>query len=541
MLTNVWPGALDVCRKTINLWRSEAEIYVRQRLLSLRERRKGSGVKLIIFCLGGILALALGTGCSHTQLKSDETRATSSAEEVTQTPTQIREVAGLLETGLVDDGGAALLFYKQIHAKDGKPNDDNDLLIIQSCMNGEVNSPQDCKTSLKSPIVKMSVKHFKARLKMILSVPEDGNPLFIDGRVGQFQNGAKNEGSMDLLERQRSALQATITQFEKLIASGEQVDPERMQKMRAGLQDIENRLEGDSEVSVATREINQLIVNLVDQIIGGADVHKFVFSKDETGFEFNLLRSFFRKPMISADFVKIPSGSFQIGSPVFERGRGSDENLFTATIDKEFEIQTTEVTQEQWFWVMGYNVSAFRKKNHCPEVDAYREINGTSLCLKHPVENVSWPEIEEFIKRLNSANDGYRYRLPTEREWEFAARGGQQTPYSFGENVEELKDHAWYDENSFQQTHAVAKKKANPFKLYDMHGNVWEWVGSWYAPYSKDDQTGFLNEPKSGTHRVLRGGGWAVGSRFLRSAIRSAWKPTSHDRNVGFRLVRTPK
>ena len=159
-----------------------------------------------------------------------------------------------------------------------------------------------------------------------------------------------------------------------------------------------------------------------------------------------------------------------MGSPLSEKDRDDDEVLHQVTLTKDFEIQQGEVTQSQWLLVMGYNPSDFKSKENCPE--DYLEINGAALCPNHPVETISWNNAQEFIKKLNEGNDGYAYRLPTEAELEYAARGGTQTTYYFGDNSRYLRDYGWYQKNSDDQSRVVGSKKPNQYGLYDMHGNV---------------------------------------------------------------------
>ena len=260
-------------------------------------------------------------------------------------------------------------------------------------------------------------------------------------------------------------------------------------------------------------------------------------------------------------FVPVSAGSFSMGSPETEVGRDNDEARHHVTISKPFEIGATEVTQWQWFEVMGTNPSYFRQKRYCPE--SYMERDGVSMCANLPVEQVSWSDIQGYIKKYNQrarANHGsnnsydenyeYRYRLPTEAEWEFAARGGAQfstgtkTAYSFGDNPLNLKNYGWYAENSGsgkqgQQSRPVGLLSPNPLGLYDVHGNVWEWVGGWYEKYPEGPVTD-PRGPRNGSYRIVRGGGWGNSARSLRSSYRSYDRPADRWGNIGFRLVRTP-
>jgi len=213
-------------------------------------------------------------------------------------------------------------------------------------------------------------------------------------------------------------------------------------------------------------------------------------------------------------------------------------------------MQKTEVTQRQWEMVMGYNPSYFKN------------------CGKDcPVENVSWLDVQEFIKRLN--RKGGSYRLPTEAEWEYAARAGTQTAIYTGNmkiigerNAPDLDPIAWYGGNSGVDyeggwnssdwkekqydhkragTHPVGKKKSNAFGLYDMLGNVWEWCQDWY---DKNYPGGAVTDPlgpSSGSGRVLRGGGWYGFARGCRTANRSSGTPGYRYDGFGFRLCFSPK
>ena len=252
------------------------------------------------------------------------------------------------------------------------------------------------------------------------------------------------------------------------------------------------------------------------------------------------------------DFAIIKSDTFTMGSPKGEKDRESDENQVEVTISKAFEMTKTEVTQLQWFSVMRDNPSYFSEEVYCE--DDYMlvsiQVGEVGLCPNHPVERVSWKMTQDFIKELNKRgnlqgcdetpkSESGCYRLPTEAEWELAARARSKTVWFFGNDVELLKDHAWYDVNSNSRTHEVGLKIANDNELYDVYGNVSEWV--------QDKYVGKLSggtDPlhKSGWGRVFRGGSWISDVRYLRSAFRNAdYTDYADDRgsSVGFRLARS--
>jgi formylglycine-generating enzyme required for sulfatase activity len=215
-------------------------------------------------------------------------------------------------------------------------------------------------------------------------------------------------------------------------------------------------------------------------------------------------------------FVQIPVGKFTMGSEEL----GWEKPVHNVTIKKPFYLGINPVTQKEWKTVMGTNPSYFK---------------GDNL----PVENVTWYDVLEFIKKLNETEGSVKYRLPSEAEWEYAARAGSTSRYSFGDSESELGDYAWYWDNSEGRTHPVGQKKPNPWGLHDMHGNVWEWVqDTWHNRYDGAPTDGSAWEDGSGADRVDRGGGWNFSARYCRSAFRYGDDPGVRLRNLGFRLLR---
>ncbi len=230
-------------------------------------------------------------------------------------------------------------------------------------------------------------------------------------------------------------------------------------------------------------------------------------------------------------FSCIPADTFMMGSPGNEADRDDDEGpQHQVTISKAFELQTTEVTQSQWVAVMGSNPSGNNDYKNCP----FEFTNVPfPLCPDNPVEQVSWNDAQRFIAKLNAKGDGYRYRLPTEGEWEYAARAG-----TIGSYAGDINAMAWHGGNSGQRSRQVGKKQANAWGLFDMHGNVWEWTADWDSKYSAAQVTDPVG-PGSGSDRVNRGGGWD-GSRWsCRSANRDSNSPDLRSSYLGFRLLRT--
>ena len=218
------------------------------------------------------------------------------------------------------------------------------------------------------------------------------------------------------------------------------------------------------------------------------------------------------------EMVVIPAGSFEMGS-----NDDVDSRPVHRVNIAGFLLGKIEVTQGQWKAVMGNNPSSF---NQCGD--------------DCPVERVSWNDAQDFARRL-SQKTGKQYRLPSEAEWEYAARAGSNTKWSFGDNVSQLGEYAWFLSNSQSKTHPVAQKKPNAFGLYDMHGNVWEWTQDCgNANYFGAPANGSAWESGDCGSRVLRGGPWSGFPSELRSADRNRNSPDPRGNYIGFRLARSP-
>ena len=218
------------------------------------------------------------------------------------------------------------------------------------------------------------------------------------------------------------------------------------------------------------------------------------------------------------EMVSLPGGEFTMGGD-----ESDDEEPKHRVRVSPFAIGKYEVTQQEWTALMGENPSKFK---------------GDTL----PVENVSWNDAKEFCKKLSEMT-GNKYRLPTEAEWEYAARAGSTGKYCFGDDERLLGDYAWYGKNSDKKTLPVGQKKPNAWGLYDMHGNVWEWCsdgydGGYYKELAKRGVAIDPWGPSRGSGRVIRGGSWDGGAVYCRSACRLDWAPGYPGGHLGFRLVR---
>ena len=240
------------------------------------------------------------------------------------------------------------------------------------------------------------------------------------------------------------------------------------------------------------------------------------------------------KDGISIDMVRVEAGTFTMGAtPEMVNPWDGEKPTHQVTLTNDYYIGKYEVTQALWKAVMGNNPSYFK---------------GDDL----PVEQVSWYDCQEFISKLNSIT-GKSFRLPTEAEWEYAARGGKENrvlrsiissvwsvarvvkgyQYSGSNNISDV---AWYEDNSDSKTHAVGSKQGNELGIYDMSGNVWEWCQDWKGTYSSSSQVNPTGA-NSGSERVFRGGCWFYAAGYCRSSYRYFFTPDIRSYTLGFRLV----
>lgn len=240
---------------------------------------------------------------------------------------------------------------------------------------------------------------------------------------------------------------------------------------------------------------------------------------------------------IGMEFLLIPAGEFMMGaSDNDSQALPFERPQHRVRISRPFYLARFEVTQAEWEAVIGSNPYDRARSN------PFYNLPGMAKRItrsNHPA-TVSWNDAQEFIARLNEKEGANIYRLPSEAEWEYAARAGTVTVYSFGNDARQLDAHAWHG-GDFQTggTHPIGQKKPNPWGLYDMHGNAWEWVQDWfdpnfYANSPQDDPKG----PPTGNKRVVRGGSWHITADSWRSSFRREYAPDYRGISIGFRIVR---
>ena len=451
------------------------------------------------------------------------------------------------DVGIIQPGGEVFLFYK---------NDAN-TVMIQQCEDLTIlNARSDCKLKTGTFVAKIPADEFKVRLLSALKMPLGEYPMDVQNKVDQYRAGVPSWIDVNHLDSQRDSLQTSLNKMQAFANQyGATADSAlAIAKIQAQMDEV-NLAAGLVE---PVREINTLIDQLLDQVMGKSNLQTLVYSDEKHGFEYTVLRTYLQIPGINVAYVSIPHGAFTMGSSKYEKDRSADEPQHPVILTRDFDLQKTDVTQLQWFLVMGTNPSYYKTKQDCG--DEYIELSGVLLCPNNPVEQVSWVDTQAFINKLNAKKDGFTYRLPTEAEWEYAARAGATTAYYFGDDSADLPKFGWSGTGK-SSTHPVGKLLPNAWGLYDMTGNVWQWTNDFYGDYPDDtkpkqqpggidlsklfskkvSETNDPRGPASGELRVYRGGSCHNAPKFLRSAQRFETGELASSSVLGFRLVRTLK
>jgi len=268
--------------------------------------------------------------------------------------------------------------------------------------------------------------------------------------------------------------------------------------------------------------VRSVLFSLLLIALAGCEGHKVALPDDYRETTVNLPGG------ATMEMVWIEPGTFTMGAPDTEEGRWEDEGpQHEVEITQGFYLGKYELTQGQWESVMGTRPWAGK--------DDVRENRN------HPAVYISWYDVQRLIAKLNEVEGSAVYRLPTEAEWEYACRAGTTTRWSFGEDESELGDYAWYWENAENAgewyAHEVGMRLPNPWGLYDVHGNVLEWVQDWYGLYLRGRQVDPTGS-STGSNRVRRGGGFGLYDRGMRSANRDGGLPTDRFPEFGVRLLR---
>ena len=287
------------------------------------------------------------------------------------------------------------------------------------------------------------------------------------------------------------------------------IQQDKLAQLRQEVQELaHDQLIQEETLPQVTKRFRAAVTDLYNKI-GDERIHILKVHPDEKDFQAALLDAFLLLPNIDDKFVPIKAGKFKMGSSPESYGHHYDtEHAVYVTITHDFEMMATEVTQGEWYMIMGENPSPFNQKEYCPEQDQYLKIGNVELCLNLPVTNVSYDDIQTFIRRVAASNSNYLYRLPTEAEWAYAASEGGK---AWGHDVKELNanwrifaqtdegksflrkldyrfppfsagNYVWHKGNSEDQPHQIATKSPNGWGLYDMFGNVAEFTDSDFRP-----------------------------------------------------------
>lgn len=240
--------------------------------------------------------------------------------------------------------------------------------------------------------------------------------------------------------------------------------------------------------------------------------------------------SVLKEPVSGMEFVKIKKGRFFMGD---HEKLNDSETLHEVKITYDYWLGKTEVTQAQWQRIMG------DKEPHPQKPSPFRNVNPD-----YPIVSVSYFDIKVFLDKLNDLSTEYQFRLPTEAEWEYACRAGTKTPYSFGAliydslaNYNAAIPSKYTTPGTYRGSpEPVGSYPPNQWGLYDMHGNVWEWVSDWFASYSTESVTNPTG-PEDGIDKVIRGGSWYFGAENAKSSFRKIHEPNLWGFSIGFRII----
>lgn len=405
-------------------------------------------------------------------------------------------------------------------------------------------------------LVKATVKKtdFRQHLEAVLHLSNASFGSNEQDKVKLYQQIKRTSSEFLRPERQRLSKEIE-KRVEFIKAWGESADKEGAEELLTlipALEQIDTQLAVLTHHEEVVREINEKMDTLI-RVIMKNKLKTYTIGEDSLFF--HVLYSYVSRSQLTWEFKRISEvngvgipASFWMGSKPNEFQRHADESPYhQVTIESDFEIGTTEVTQSQWFQIMGSHQSKFSTPSICPDdYDPYRK-----LCPNHPVESVSWENIHVFLANLNRKNDGFNYRLPSEAEWEYAARAGTTTPFHSGNdlNAYEFNYNGWYPYNRPETVEDPRRKmtvavgslaNANRFGLYDMHGNVWEFTQDRkHVNYDDAPLDGSAWTTGMSSQRVIRGGSWSSSGDTCRSAYRNTYNMTASYADIGFRLVRT--
>ncbi len=345
----------------------------------------------------------------------------------------------------------------------------------------------------------------------------DSEIAAMKSRLGS--GAAGNDDSLDKMVAMVERKEADARKLEKLRKQRQAEEAKRQAEIAQLKKDAEAKRKAEIEADIAKFEKianSEYGKDMVPTAWKSLTI-KYASAEGIQNIEVGNVRAFRSALIEQIEFVHVTGGCFQMGD-TFGDGSSDEKPVHEVCVD-DYSIGTFEVTQDQWNAVMGSNPSYF-----------------TQCGGSCPVEQVSWNDVQEFLRKLNQQT-GRNYRLPTEAEWEYAARSrGKSEKYAGGNDLDSV---AWYGSNAGSQTHPVGQKQPNGLGIYDMSGNVWEWCQDWYdGNYYKSSPKDNPQGPSSGSDRVLRGGSWLNDASSARAAVRDWGDPGNRYVISGFRLAR---
>ncbi len=406
------------------------------------------------------------------------------------------------------------------------------ILLIQKCTNAVlIKNNKSCSEET----VTLSLHDYSRRLKIAFRIEHFDKSVQEDksDRGSIKQKTTINDGKRQINDAENKIKQLQDFFDSPLLNTSHS---EWLNQLNSHLNSLHLKVSQKQKFTEIIQELNRIVEKWIEAEIQRWPNGTFRMVTTQSPIELNVLRSFLQTNVVSAAYIPIQPGLFKMGSHSTEAHRDPDETLHQVKLTKPFEISATEISQLEWVMIMGFNPSYFKEEQDCP--NTFLDWYGIPLCADLPVERVSWLDIEEFLIEYNKRQkDVYTYRLPSEAEWEYSARSGTQTTYATGDDPTTLNTIACYAETSPNQTCPVASRSANSWGVYDMHGNVWEWVYDRYEPYSENSQIDPMGA-KTGQLRVGRGGSWPGDKTRQRAANRGYDKPDGGSDGVGFRLAR---
>jgi hypothetical protein len=388
-----------------------------------------------------------------------------------------------------------------------------------------VETTDDCTRKAGGLKVEVDWEEFHVNLKMVAV-----NPM---GFPSQFQDDLALYGKSAIYKGllvEKKKLEVEIQKINKYIKQygKDSLSSRKLNSLKDQLSDNSKQLTNYKNIKIVSDSIDQTIQSLYDKIVS-TDHYEFLKRINNDHLDFNILQVYINRPSLLGfvKFIHIPRGNFNMGSPSNENLRDDDEGLHKVSLKEDFHMMESEVSQKMWFDIMKTNPSFHKTKTHCPQT--YEEVNGIALCPNHPVESITITEIEDFLNELNTPSSPFTLRLPTEAEWEYAVRAGTSTPFFWGTDFSKMKKYSCNKSGSCLDTSKIKSLAPNQYGLYDMTGNIWEFVSDKYS------KTYDLKNPNN-TH-VLKGGTNKSDEKHFRSAYRGTLDYGSKNKTTGFRLV----